>query len=166
LYDVVQLAGGKLPNRLRHSSGADDRVLRNRDLKRDIEHRVRDGLHYEPDRMSDELLPTILPNWKINAPPSVSCGMQRHSSCRAAVPAWCNRTPSSTDRASSHSDANIYGQDAVFAETGHDTGREIRTNAEVASIGNAISPAIATWLGHASPQVIEVFLRCRVRRGF
>jgi hypothetical protein len=74
--------------------------------------------------------------------------------CRRA--ALVKPTPSSTDRASSHSDANIYGQDAVFAETGHDTGGEIRTNAEVASIGDAISPAIATWLGHASPPVIEV----------
>jgi hypothetical protein len=73
LHDVVQLAGVKLPNRLRHSRAAHNHApWNNRDLKRDIEHRVRDGLHYEPDRMSDELFPTILPNWKINAPPSVS----------------------------------------------------------------------------------------------
>jgi hypothetical protein len=66
LHDVVQLAGGKLPNRLRHSRAAHDHAYRNnRDLKRDIAHGVHNGLHFEPARMSDELLPRILPNRKI-----------------------------------------------------------------------------------------------------
>jgi hypothetical protein len=51
---------------LRHSRAAQDHAQwNNRDLKRDIEHGVRNGLHFEPARMSDELRPTILPNWKI-----------------------------------------------------------------------------------------------------
>jgi hypothetical protein len=62
----VQLAGGKLPNRLRHSRAAHDHAhWNNRDLKRDIAHGVRNGLHFAPARMSDELLPRILPNRKI-----------------------------------------------------------------------------------------------------
>ena len=65
MHDVVQLAGGKLPDQLRHSRVADDRVHWNRDLERDIEDGMRDGLHFEPARMSDELLPRILPNRKI-----------------------------------------------------------------------------------------------------
>ena len=66
LHDVVQLAGVKLPNRLCHSRAAQDHAhWNNRDLKRDIEHRVRNGLYFEPASMSDELRPTILPNWKI-----------------------------------------------------------------------------------------------------
>jgi hypothetical protein len=50
----VQLAGGKLPNRLPHSTGADDRV-----------HSVPHGLLFQPTRVPDELLATILPAWKI-----------------------------------------------------------------------------------------------------
>jgi hypothetical protein len=66
LHDVVQLAGGKLPNRLRHSRAAHDHAhWNNRDLKRDIAHGVHNGLHFEPARMSDDLLPRILPNRKI-----------------------------------------------------------------------------------------------------
>jgi hypothetical protein len=65
LHDVVQLAGSKLPDRLRHSRGADDRVRWKRDLKRDIEYRLRNGLHFEPTRVSDELLANVLTNWKI-----------------------------------------------------------------------------------------------------
>jgi hypothetical protein len=66
LHDVVQLAGGKLPNRLRHSRAAHDHAhWNNRDLKRDIAHGVHNGLHFQPARMSDELLPRILPNRKI-----------------------------------------------------------------------------------------------------
>jgi len=66
LHDVVQLAGGKLPNRLPHSRGADDRVRwKRRDLKLDIEHSVQHGLHFQPTRVPDELLATILPDWKI-----------------------------------------------------------------------------------------------------
>ena len=50
LHDVVQLAGGKLPDRLLYSHGADDRVRSwRRDLKRDIEYSLRNGLHFEPD---------------------------------------------------------------------------------------------------------------------
>jgi hypothetical protein len=48
---------------MRHSRAADDR--RNRDLKRDSEHGMRDGLHFEPALMSDELLPRSLPDRKI-----------------------------------------------------------------------------------------------------
>ena len=65
MHDVVQLAGGKLPDRLPHSRGADDRVRWKRDLKCDIEYGLRDGLQFEPTRVSDELLSTILTNWKI-----------------------------------------------------------------------------------------------------
>jgi hypothetical protein len=36
-----------------------------RNLKRDIEYGLRDGLYFEPTRVSDKLLSTILPNWKI-----------------------------------------------------------------------------------------------------
>ena len=54
-----------MPNRLPHSGGADDHGHSNRDLKRDKEHDVRDRLQFDPAHMSDELLPTILPNWKI-----------------------------------------------------------------------------------------------------
>ena len=61
LHDVVQLPGSKLPNRLRHSGG--DHGHSN--LKRDKEHDVRCRLHYDPGLMSDELLPSILPNWTI-----------------------------------------------------------------------------------------------------
>ena len=72
----MQLAGGKLPDRLRHSRArarvADDpaghRDRKNWDLKRNSEHGVRDGLHYEPARMSNDTLPTSLPNWKIKRP--------------------------------------------------------------------------------------------------
>ena len=47
---VVQLAGGKLPDRLLYSDGADDRVRSwRRDLKRDIEYSLRNGLHFEAD---------------------------------------------------------------------------------------------------------------------
>ena len=63
LHDVVQLPGSNLPNRLRHSGGADDHGHSN--LKRDKEHDVRCRLHYDPGLMSDELLPSILPNWTI-----------------------------------------------------------------------------------------------------
>jgi hypothetical protein len=62
----VQLAGGKLQDQLLHSLSADDR----RDLKRDIEYGLRDGLYIEPTRVSDKLLSIILTNWKIT--PSVS----------------------------------------------------------------------------------------------
>jgi hypothetical protein len=65
LHDVVQLAGGKLQDRLLHSHCADDRVRWRRNLKRDIECGLRDGLYFEPTRVSDKLLSTILPNWKI-----------------------------------------------------------------------------------------------------
>jgi hypothetical protein len=65
LHDVVQLAGGKLQDRLLHSHCADDRVRWRRNLKRDIEYGLRDGLYFEPTRVSDKLLSTILPNWKI-----------------------------------------------------------------------------------------------------
>jgi hypothetical protein len=66
----VQLAGGKLHDRLLHSHGADDYIRRSgRDLKRDREYGLRNGLHFEPTRVSDGLLSTILPNWKINARP-------------------------------------------------------------------------------------------------
>jgi hypothetical protein len=66
LHDVVQLAGGKLPDRLLYSHDAHDHAhWTNREFKRDIKHSMQDGLHFEPTRMSDELLPTILPNWKI-----------------------------------------------------------------------------------------------------
>ena len=61
----MQLAGSSMPNRLPHSGGADDHGHSNRDLKRDKEHDVRYRLHYEPGLMSDDLLPTILPNWTI-----------------------------------------------------------------------------------------------------
>jgi hypothetical protein len=61
----VQLAGGKLQDRLLHSHCADDRVRWRRNLKRDIEYGLRDGLYFEPTRVSDKLLSTILPNWKI-----------------------------------------------------------------------------------------------------
>ena len=61
----MQLAGSSMPNRLPHSGGADDHGHSNRDLKRDKEHDVRDRLQFDPAHMSDELLPTILPNWKI-----------------------------------------------------------------------------------------------------
>ena len=61
LHDVMQLAVGKLSHRLRHSRAADDR----RDLQRDSERGVCNGLHFEPASMSYELLPTILPNRKI-----------------------------------------------------------------------------------------------------
>ena len=47
---------------------AGHRDRKNRDLKRNSEHGVRDGLHYEPARMSDDMLPTSLPNWKIKRP--------------------------------------------------------------------------------------------------
>jgi hypothetical protein len=72
LHDVVQLAGGKLSNPVRHSRAVDDR--RNRDFKRDRERCARNGLHLEPAWMSDELLPAILPNWKIKR----ACGT-RHA---------------------------------------------------------------------------------------
>jgi hypothetical protein len=65
LHDVVQFAGGKLPNRLLHSRSTGDRVGWERGLKRDIEYGLRDGLHFEPTCMSDGLLPTILPNRKM-----------------------------------------------------------------------------------------------------
>ena len=61
----MQLAGGKLPDRLPHSRGADDRVRWKRDLKCDIEYGLRDGLQFEPTRVSDGLLSSILTNWKI-----------------------------------------------------------------------------------------------------
>jgi hypothetical protein len=87
----VQLAGVKLPNPLRHSRTAHDHAhWNNRDLKRDIEHGVRNGLHFEPARMSDELRPNIFPNWKIKRAPSVSSGIRRHSSGppRRFPPPW------------------------------------------------------------------------------
>ena len=68
----MQLAGGKLPHRLLHSRGADDRVRwkgnLNLDLKRDIEYGLHNGLHVKPTRVSYELLSTGLTNWKINTP--------------------------------------------------------------------------------------------------
>jgi hypothetical protein len=38
-----------------HSAAANDHARRNRDLERDREHGVRDGLHFEPARVSDQL---------------------------------------------------------------------------------------------------------------
>jgi hypothetical protein len=76
LHDVVQLAGGKL---LLYSHGADDRVRSwRRDLKRDIEYSLRNGLHFEPTRVSDELLSTILTNWKIKRAASSTIGRIAH----------------------------------------------------------------------------------------
>ena len=83
-HDVVQLAGGKLSNPLRHSRAADDR--RNRDLKRDRERCVRNGLHFEPAWMSDELLPAILPNWKIKRATVRFPWHTAHSPCRSPLP--------------------------------------------------------------------------------
>ena len=57
-----------------------------RDLKRDIEYGLRNGLYFEPASMSDELRPTILPNWKIKRAAVRFRGIQRHSSYRAAPP--------------------------------------------------------------------------------
>jgi len=58
-----------MPNRLRHTGGADDRGVcgghSNRHLKRNKEHVVRDRLHFDPAHMSDGMLPTVLPNWTI-----------------------------------------------------------------------------------------------------
>ena len=84
LHDVVQLAGGKLSNPLRHSRAADDR--RNRNLKRDRERCVRNGLHFEPAWMSDELLPAILPNWKIKRATVRFPWHTAHSPCRSPLP--------------------------------------------------------------------------------
>jgi hypothetical protein len=56
LHDLVQLAGGKLPDRLLHP-GADR--LQGRDLKRDSEYGLRNGLQFEPTRVSNGLLSTI-----------------------------------------------------------------------------------------------------------
>ena len=80
----MQLAGGKLPNRLRHSRGADDHGHSNRHLKRNIEHGVRHGLHFGPARMSDDMLPTILPNWKIKR--RVARFLVAYSAIPVAVP--------------------------------------------------------------------------------
>jgi hypothetical protein len=58
-----------MPNRLRPAGGVGDRGVcwghSNRDLKRNTEHVVCDRLHFDPDHMSDGLLPTVLPNWTI-----------------------------------------------------------------------------------------------------
>ena len=62
MHDVVQLAGGKLPDRLLHPGA--DRV-QGRDLKRDSEYGLRNGLQFEPTRVSDRVLSTILTNRKI-----------------------------------------------------------------------------------------------------
>ena len=62
LHDVVQLAVGKLPDRLLHS-GADS--VPGRDLKRDSEYRLHNGLQFEPTRVSNRLLSTIGTNRKI-----------------------------------------------------------------------------------------------------
>ena len=75
LHDVVQLAGGKLPDRLLHPGA--DRV-QGRDLKRDSEYGLRNGLQFEPARVSDGLLSAILTNWKIT---------------RAAVCCYCASAP-------------------------------------------------------------------------
>jgi hypothetical protein len=63
LHDVVQFAGGKLSDWLLHS-GADDRIPW-RNLKRDSEYRLRNGLQFEPRRVSNGLFSTILTNWEM-----------------------------------------------------------------------------------------------------
>ena len=75
MHDVVQLAGRKLPDRLLYPGA--DRVQR-RNLKRNSEHGLRNGVQFEPARVSDGLLSAILTNWKIT---------------RAAVCCYCASAP-------------------------------------------------------------------------
>ena len=58
----MQLAGRKLPDRLLHPVA--DHVP-GRDLERDSEYGLRNGLQFEPTRVSDRVLSTILTNRKI-----------------------------------------------------------------------------------------------------
>ena len=64
-----------MPDRLLHPGA--DRV-QGRDLKRDSEYGLRNGLQFEPARVSDGLLSAILTNWKIT---------------RAAVCCYCASAP-------------------------------------------------------------------------
>jgi hypothetical protein len=73
----VQLAGGELPNELRHSRAADDDALRNRDFQRDGEHVVLVRLLFDPACVSDKLRPAI--SFAINkSDPLVCCLSQPH----------------------------------------------------------------------------------------
>jgi hypothetical protein len=68
LYAVLQFAGGKLSNRLFHSSAAHthrhlwaiQRTLSGPYIERDGECSLRVSLHFDPTCVSDELRPTIL----------------------------------------------------------------------------------------------------------
>jgi hypothetical protein len=55
LHDVLQFSGGELSNRLFHSRAARGHARRNCDLEPDGKHGVRDGLHFEPARVSDHM---------------------------------------------------------------------------------------------------------------
>jgi hypothetical protein len=55
LHDVLQRSGGELSNRLLHSHAAHRYARRNCDLEPDGKHGVRDGLQFEPARVSGRM---------------------------------------------------------------------------------------------------------------
>jgi hypothetical protein len=68
LHDVLQLAVGELPNKLRHSHtapGPGQLNLCSPPVELDGERGMPRGLHFDPVSLSNELRPTILNNWSM-----------------------------------------------------------------------------------------------------